>query len=239
MTKPNKPKLTNRRIIIVTLLLLAVVLTVKANITTSNNFNVIFPANTGFQVQDSVSGVIISFQAKTTDWNASCSLAQTDDSGGTLIVTPTTTGNLLVTANYANVSIKINGVEPIGMYPYLSGSTFTIVWNILSSSGTPRLPTLHVSDLWQYLLQGDLLGFFQAIFMVGFNSADLLYGVLAMVFCIPLYIRTKSLLFLCIIWVILGGFFIALMPIVSGLALLFMALGIGGLIFKLIRSRST
>lgn len=205
----------------------------------TDNFNVQFPEGDSLNIQDLTSGVLVTFEAASNDWNASCSLATTD-AGGTMLVTPTNAGTLYVTANFANVSIKFNGVETMGSaFPYALGNPFTVTWAILSSGGAPRLPTLHVTDLWQYLLEGDLLGFFQALFLYSFNSADLFYGVLAMVFCIPIYIRTKSLLFLCIIWIILGSFFVTLMPIVSGLAVLFMALGIGGVIFKLIRSRTT
>ena len=206
-------------------------------ITSVDNFNVQILADDSLRIQDVSTGAEVTLLAEGSDWNASCSLATTDTTG-TMIVSPTVSGNLKATANYENISITFNGVGFFGAaYPYSSGSSFTIAWSVPSGSGPVRLPTLQVKALWQYILEGDLLGFFQALFMYSFNSADLFYGVLAMVFCIPLYIRTKSLIFLCIVWIVLGGFFIALMPIVSGLALLFMALGIGGLIFKLVRSR--
>ncbi len=234
----NPRKLTITMLVVLTLLSVSLFTQVAHASSKSGNFNVHISTENVLRIRDGSSGAVVSFQAKTSDWNASCSLSTTD-AGGTLIVTPLDSGSLFVTANYGNVSIKVNGVEPLGAYPYATGSSFTVTWSIPAGTGPVLLPTLNVKGLLQFLLEGDLLGFLQALFLFSWSSADLFYGVLAMVFCIPIYIRTKSLVFLCIIWIILGSFFLALMPIVSPLAVLFMGLGIGTLIFKLIRSRNS
>ena len=87
--------------------------------------------------------------------------------------------------------------------------------------------------LMQYLLQGDILGFFQALYVAAFQSVDLFYGVMVLLFTVPLYIRTHSLLLLCILWILLGGTVVAIMPLASGLAVFLLILGIGGTLYKL------
>jgi hypothetical protein len=95
-----------------------------------------------------------------------------------------------------------------------------------------------VDNLWVFIWEGDFLGWLQASYVTSLGFVDLVYGLIAMLFFIPLYIRTKSLLLLCIVWILLGGFYIASMQVVSALAILFLALGLGGLLFKVFTSRS-
>lgn len=89
-----------------------------------------------------------------------------------------------------------------------------------------------INSLLQFLWEGDFLGFIQAVYVASFQNSDVFYGVLTLLFTAPLYIRTKSVILVSIIWVLLGGFFITLMPIVSGLALLLMIFGVAGLLFQ-------
>lgn len=90
-----------------------------------------------------------------------------------------------------------------------------------------------IATLLQYLFEGDFLGFLQALYVSAFQNVDLFYGVLALIFTLPLYIRTKSLIFMSIVWILLGGLFIATMPLVSGVATFLLAAGLAGILFKL------
>ena len=78
-----------------------------------------------------------------------------------------------------------------------------------------------------------MFGFFQAYFINAFFLLDIVAGVITMLFLVPLYIRTKSLLLICIIWVLIGGFFVVAMPMLSGIAILFLALGLAGMFYRL------
>ena len=89
-----------------------------------------------------------------------------------------------------------------------------------------------VGTLLQYLVTGDYLGLLQAIYVSAFLSADIFYGVLIMLFTAPLYIRTKSLLLLCIMWIMLGSLVIVALPLVSGIAFLMVIFGFAGVLFK-------
>jgi len=89
-----------------------------------------------------------------------------------------------------------------------------------------------ISTLLQFLFEGDYLGFLQAIYVSAFQSADLFYGVLSMIGVIALYIRTHSLLFISIVWILLGSLFIVAMPIVAPMAILLMIFGFAGLLYK-------
>ena len=91
----------------------------------------------------------------------------------------------------------------------------------------------NIATLMQFLYEGDILGLLQAIYVSNFVSSDLFYGFLTLLLTSPLYIRTKSLMLLIIIWILLGGLFIVAMPIVSGLGLFLVIMGFGALFFKL------
>jgi len=90
-----------------------------------------------------------------------------------------------------------------------------------------------IQTLLQFLWEGDFLGFLQAIYVSAFVSSDVFYGMLTLLFTAPLYIKTHSLLLLCIIWILLGSFFITAMPVVSGLAVFLMIMGLAGMLFTL------
>ena len=92
---------------------------------------------------------------------------------------------------------------------------------------------MSVESLLQFLYEGDFLGFLQAVYVSAFQSSDVFYGVLTLLLTAPLYIRTHSLLLLSIIWIMLGGFFVVAMPILSRLAMLLLIMGLAGMLFKL------
>jgi hypothetical protein len=127
--------------------------------------------------------------------------------------------------------------------PFVAGSSYTITWTYgtaptpAPSTTTPgsTLPQINNDRLWIYLYRGDVFGFFQAYFINAFFLLDIVAGVITMLFLVPLYIRTKSLLLICIIWVLIGGFFVVAMPMLSGIAILFLALGLAGMFYRLFR----
>lgn len=90
-----------------------------------------------------------------------------------------------------------------------------------------------IQTLLQYLYEGDIIGFIQACYVSAFQSADIFYAVLVLLFTMPLFIRTKSLPLLCILWIMLGSLVLVATPLVSGMAFLLMAFGITGLLYKL------
>jgi len=86
----------------------------------------------------------------------------------------------------------------------------------------------------QFLLEGDIFGFLQAVYTSAFGSADVFYAFLTMAVVLPIYIRTKSLTFCAVAWIMLGSFFIVASPLVSGIAVLLMLMGIGSLLYKVV-----
>ena len=102
----------------------------------------------------------------------------------------------------------------------------------------PTPSEVNVDSLWSYLFELDFIGFFYALLVTTFNFLSLGIALIVMMFLVPLYLRTGSLLLLCIAWLLVGGFLIALIPEVAGLAILFIVLGIGGLIYRLFRPSS-
>jgi len=99
----------------------------------------------------------------------------------------------------------------------------------------PLLPQVNVDTFWLFLQEGDFLGFVQALLVRTFLSFEAAIAMIIMLFMIPIYLRTKSLLLLSILWILLGSFFVAAVPMASGIAILFIALGVGGLLYRLFR----
>jgi len=90
-----------------------------------------------------------------------------------------------------------------------------------------------VETLWQFLQNGDLLGFLQAIYIMAFQSVDVFYGIVTMIITGAIYIRVHSLPFLCIMWILIGSFFMTVLPLVAGLGVLLIILGLGGIAYQL------
>jgi hypothetical protein len=142
------------------------------------------------------------------------------------------------TTGYYLTSVLVDSIDQgtISNYNFLNIVADHIIE--ATSSLTPRTPdTLNIGNFWTFLYAGNLLGFFRAIYVSAFGLEDVLYACLVLLFIIPVYLRTKSLWLICVLWVMLGGFALALMPVVSPFALVFLALGIGGILYKLVRSR--
>jgi hypothetical protein len=90
-----------------------------------------------------------------------------------------------------------------------------------------------------YLLSGDIFGFFMAVYAQSFGSVDVFFGVVAMLIVVPLYIRTKSLAFLSIAWILLGSLFLVAMPLVSGMAVMFLVFGVASLLYMVFMRRES
>lgn len=88
--------------------------------------------------------------------------------------------------------------------------------------------------LIQYLWNGDYLGFIRAIFVNSFGgNMDAFVAVVALCITLPLYIRTKSLMMLGILWILCGGILIAVSPVIGMFAVFFLIFGIGAVMYRL------
>ncbi|MFA5366042.1 MAG: hypothetical protein WC325_12745, partial [Candidatus Bathyarchaeia archaeon] len=112
----------------------------------------------------------------------------------------------------------------------------TVVFTV-DSSLAGSLPVVDVGSYWLFFYEGNYLGFFQAFFISSFGNLETAIGLIVFLFMVPIYLRTKSLLLLCILWILIGSFLIVAFPLASGLAVLFMALAIGGLLYRLFVDR--
>lgn len=108
----------------------------------------------------------------------------------------------------------------------------TVVFSV-SVDGT--LPAINMDAFWLFLYEGNFLGMVQSYLTTSFLNLQTAIALVAMLFLVPLYLRTKSLMLICVLWILLGGFFIAALPMASGIAVLFMTLGIGGMVWRLFR----
>jgi hypothetical protein len=210
--------------------------TVKADtVITTTTFNLAFQTGEAFAYQDVAQAITLTFTVSDGNLTASTTL-NTDDTGGTLTITPTTSGVIMVTATDTNYTLYINGAEQLGgTVAFTNGATTIISW-LYNNIVLPDYPAiLNVRPFWMYLMSGNLLGFFGAIFLWSFLLQDILIGALCMLFLVPIYIRTKSLLLLCILWILIGSSIILVAPGLSALALIFLILGISGVFWRLVR----
>jgi len=83
----------------------------------------------------------------------------------------------------------------------------------------------------QYLIEGDFIGFIIACYTTKIGS--LFWALLWMGLGGLLYIRTKQLILVCLLYTLLGGTFIMLTWMYSFVAVFFLLLGLAGVAWEL------
>jgi len=113
-----------------------------------------------------------------------------------------------------------------------STATVTISYVGEVDVGGPYGYTWNPFDLFsQYLRMGNLVGFITATYTVIMGEAW--YGFVILIFAIPIYFRTESLFYVCMVFLLGGGFFVYLLPPAAWhIAVVFMVLGVAGLLYK-------
>ena len=204
-------------------------------ITTEDIFDMRFLENEAFAVQDSDHDATVTFTMQDGTLNATGELTVTDEYG-VFTITPSTSGLIHVTCDIAQVWITINGVTHSGPYSFTSGLTFIARWEWTSAPVLPEpiddwLLGGDVSLLLTYLMAGDYLGFILSCYTT--RIGQLAYVLIIMIFTVPLALRTQSITYVAIVWVILGGIFQAAVPLIGPATVILEILGIGALIFRL------
>lgn len=111
----------------------------------------------------------------------------------------------------------------------------SIAFSVEILSPEPALPQVNTDYLWIFFYEGDFLGALQAYLVATFLNFETAIVAILMLFLVPLYIRTKSLMLISIVWILVGGFFVAAVPAAAGLSVIFIVMGIGGLLYRLFR----
>lgn len=140
--------------------------------------------------------------------------------------------------------------------PSESGVTVSFLWYIndtdnklvttstysFQTTTTVPAPGLYIdplTSLWQFLGEGDLLGMLQALYVMVFQSPDIFYGLLAMLGFGAIYIRTRSLILLSILWLLVGTVLVVALPFVMGLGVVLIILGVAGVFYQLFKPHSS
>jgi len=86
--------------------------------------------------------------------------------------------------------------------------------------------------LSQYLLKGDLIGFIIALYTS--VMGEVFFAFILLGISVPLYIRTQSLAYVTVVWIILGALLEAIIP-TTGLSLgkILMVLGVAAILYQL------
>jgi len=128
-----------------------------------------------------------------------------------------------------------------------SASTNTLILTVLHASPadiiitciTPSVPvtptyTWNPFDLMNtYLKNKNFVGFIVAIYSS--TLGELFYGMLILIITLPIYLRTQSLIYCAIVWLVLGSFFAAILPVsASHVAYFFIAISLTSILYKLL-----
>jgi hypothetical protein len=159
-----------------------------------------------------------------------------DGTNGTLGFIAAQDSTVQLSSDDPSIRLYLNGLDLISMAPLLSftaGAEYVLQWSWQYAGVLPpsTAPTAILNILWQYLLNYDLVGFIFACYTSTIGQT--FFVILAMLFTAPLYIRTKNLTVLGILWLLIGGIFIVAMPIVSPMAVLLTVLGLAAVLYKL------
>lgn len=88
---------------------------------------------------------------------------------------------------------------------------------------------------WQYLRLGDLIGLILAIFTERIGAW--FYVLLSLLFAVPLYIRTQSIIYVAVTWLIYYSVCAVMLPIeVAYVSYIFIGLSCFALLYKTFRS---
>ena len=97
------------------------------------------------------------------------------------------------------------------------------------------MPLHALTDLLgQYLAKGDLIGFINAVYtnLIG----EFWFAIPLLFITLPLYLKTGSLEFVAIVWMLTGSALIAILPaMASTVGTIFLVLGIGILLYRTVR----
>jgi hypothetical protein len=151
---------------------------------------------------------------------------------GTLTFDATSTVNMTLTTNIWQVIINGVTLESGDYFIFENGASYTIqFWFIpLEEPWNPYIDPL--SFLSQYLYRGDFIGFLTAIYTYAFGDVGFFYMMIAFIVGIVLYIRFKSVIICAILWITLGSFYVALVPMAANFAILLVVVAVGSLLFE-------
>lgn len=90
------------------------------------------------------------------------------------------------------------------------------------------------SLLWQYLHTGDLAGFVIACYTQLIHQ--MFYVVVLLMLMVPIYIRSQSITYVAILWILFASVLIPLFPAVAWpLGYVLLAMGVGVLLYRAVR----
>lgn len=202
---------------------------------TTTTFSLQFPEDSALQFQDLDHEAFVLFTVQNGDLNGTA-IATVTDEYGTITITPSTSGLVFVTCTIAQVWITLNGLTLTAPFQFLAGSSYTVRW---TWTATPVLPAPipdwllggDISLLLTYLMAGDYLGFIMACYTT--RIGQLAYVLVILMFTIPLALRTQSVTYVAIVWMILGVIFQTAVPLIGPATVILEILGIGALLFRL------
>jgi hypothetical protein len=114
----------------------------------------------------------------------------------------------------------------------VTGATEDAVISFATATGAASIVTGFTDPLFQYVLNGDLIGFVLATYTS--TIGNVFYAVAVFFVTSVIYLRQKSLFLVSLLWLFVGGSFILLFWEFSSVAVLFTILGVAGIVVEFI-----
>ncbi len=211
------------------------------DILTTEPFALSYGVGESFIIQDLSSGLNLTFTVSTGALSGTAILT-VNSIGGTFTIIPTASGTLTASigAFTGNFNFYVNGAKQTTYYTVIivSSTTITVTWDYTSPVPTPSTTpgvvfpnSINYDYLWQYLNHWDLIGFIVACWT--FKLGDSFFVILSMVITLAIYIKLKSLSLMIVMWFLLGGIWIAAVPMVSPVVYLLFVFGVASILFKI------
>ncbi len=128
-----------------------------------------------------------------------------------------------------------NNTNPARTVTVSASASFSVLYSVnpyIPNSTTPLSITFPgVPPIWQYLANADILGFIVACYVS--IIGEMFYAFVIFISFGVLYLKTKSVVLCSVLWLLLGGTFITLTTVISPIAVILVALGITGMIYRL------
>lgn len=185
-------------------------------ITSTQSFGLSFDIGGSFAIQSLNPSAVLTFTVDSGALNGSGSLS-VNSVGGSLVVAPNSLGAMKIVSNNATVLVYVNTFLYSVPFNYSNGISFTVTWLYAGVAPTPSPSTpnwgvgINTDFLWAALMSYDFVGFIIGCWT--YSLAQTFYVLCLLIVGGLFYIKTHSLLYVSIIWIIFGSLVIGLVGV--------------------------
>lgn len=110
-----------------------------------------------------------------------------------------------------------------------------LTWTVPVPPQATPIPQ-YVNPLMQYVWKADFIGLILGVYTTTMGS--MFFGIILLIVTLPIYIRTQSVMYCAVVWILCSGLLIAFTPIAwQSTIALFLVLALGGLLYSIFSRR--